>query len=152
MKDQSGQLQERLLEDQKMAMKAQDKLRLKVIRLLRSEIKNVEIVKKGPLTEEEVQAVLQREIKRRKEALADYERANRPELLQELQEEIKILSSYLPPQLTEEEIREKAQEAIAELGASSKKEIGKVMGLLMPRLKGKADGGAVKKVVEELLK
>jgi len=135
-----------------MAMKAQDKLRLKVIRLLRSEIKNVEIVKKGPLTDEEVQAVLQREIKRRKEALGDYERSGRPELLQELQEEIKILSSYLPPQLTEEEIKEKAQEAIAELGASSKKEIGKVMGLLMPRLKGKADGGAVKKVVEELLK
>lgn len=152
MGDVSRELWERLLEDQKNAMKAKDTLRLNVIRCLRSEVKNAEIAKKQPLNEEEMLAVLQREMKRRKEALADYERANRPTLLQELKEEIKIISAYLPPQLSEEEIREKAQEAIAELGASSKKEMGKVMGLLMPRLKGKADGTIVKKVIEELLK
>jgi uncharacterized protein YqeY len=146
------ELLEKLLEDQKLAIKAREKFRLNVIRCLRSEVKNAEIAKKQPLNEEETLAVLQRELKRRKEALADYEKANRPSLLQELKEEINIISSYLPPQLSAEEIRQMAQEAIAGLRASSKKEMGKVMSFLMSRVKGKADGAVVKKVVEELLK
>ena len=99
----------------------------------------------------EAVAVVQRELKRRKESLLDYEKANRPALVEELQEEIKILSGYLPPQLSESEIKEMAVAAITELGVSSKKEMGKLMGYLMPRVKGKADGSLVKKVVEELL-
>jgi|CZCB01.1.fsa_nt_gi uncharacterized protein YqeY len=146
------ELLEKLLEDQKLAMKAREKLRLNVIRGLRSEIKNAEIARKQPLTEEEALSILQRELKKRKEALADYEKAGRPSLLQELKEEMEIISAYLPPQLSEEEIKEMAQEAIAGLGASSKKEMGKVMGVLMPRVKGKADGAIVRKIVEDLLK
>ncbi|MGI6329104.1 MAG: GatB/YqeY domain-containing protein [Dethiobacteria bacterium] len=142
---------QRLLDDQKRAMKAGEKLRLSVIRFLRSELKNAEIARKEPLNEVEAVAVVQRELKRRKEALLDYEKANRPALVEELQEEIKILSGYLPPQLSESEIKEMAVAAITELGVSSKKEMGKLMGYLMPRVKGKADGSLVKKVVEELL-
>ena len=146
------ELLEKLLEDQKLAMKAREKLRLNVIRGLRSEIKNAEIARKQPLTEEEALSVLQRELKKRKEALADYERSGRSSLLQELKEEMEIISAYLPPQLSEEEIKEMAQEAIAGLGASSKKEMGKVMGVLMPQVKGKADGAILRKIVEDLLK
>ena len=130
------ELLEKLLEDQKLAMKAREKLRLNVIRGLRSEIKNAEIARKQPLTEEEALSVLQRELKKRKEALADYERSGRSSLLQELKEEMEIISAYLPPQLSEEEIKEMAQKAIAGLGATSKKEMGKVMGISLPRVKG----------------
>lgn len=146
------ELLEKLLEDQKLAMKAREKLRLNVIRGLRSEIKNAEIARKQPLTEEEALSILQRELKKRKEALADYERSGRSSLLQELKEEMEIISAYLPPQLSEEEIKEMAQKAIAGLGATSKKEMGKVMGVLMPQVKGKADGAIVRKIVEDLLK
>ena len=134
-----------------MAMKAGDKLRLGVIRFLRSELKNAEIAKKGPLNEGEAVAIVQRELKRRKEAMLDYEKADRPALVKELKEEIEILSDYLPPQLSEDEIKEMVQSAITELGVFSKKEMGKLMGYLMPKVKGKADGSLVKKIVEELL-
>lgn len=145
------ELLQKLQDDQKNAMKAGDKLRLSVIRFLRSELKNAEIAKKEPLNEGEAIAIVQRELKRRKEALVDYEKANRPALVEELNEEIKILSEYLPPQLSEDEIKEMVKAALAELGVSSKKEMGKVMGYLMPRVKGKADGAVVKKIVEELI-
>ncbi len=144
-------LQQQLLEDQKKAMKAKEKQRLNVIRSLRSELRNAEIAQNRELSEEEMLEVLQREIKRRRESLADYERAERPSLLKELQEEIETLSSYLPPQLSEDEIREMVKQVISEMGVSSKREMGRVMGQIMPRVKGKADGSQVKKIVEEML-
>lgn len=142
---------QRLFEEQKKAMKDKDKLRLTLIRGLRSELKYAEIAKKDGLNEEDELAVLQRELKRRKEALADYEKANRPDLLQELQEEIEILSSYMPEQLDEGEIERLAREIIGQVGAVSKKDIGKVMKALMPAVKGKTDGNIVKRIVGELL-
>ncbi len=144
-------LSQRLLEEQKQAMKVQDKFRLNVIRCLRSELKYAEIAKKGPLDEKDEQAVLQREVKKRKEALADYERSNRLSLLQELQAEIEILSSYLPEQLGEVEIETLARETIDRVGAISPRDMGKVMKALMPAVKGKADGALVKRIVEKLL-
>lgn len=141
----------RLLEEQKQAMKMQDKLRLTLIRGLRSELKYAEIAKKEPLSEEDEQAVLQREVKRRKEALADYEKANRPSLLKELQAEIEILSAYLPEQLDEGEIEALARQVVEQVGAVSKKDMGKVMKELMPSIKGKADGSLVRKIVDNLL-
>ncbi len=144
-------LSERLFEEQKKAMKGQDKLRLNLIRGLRSELKYAQIAKKEPLCEEEEQAVLLREVKRRKEALADYERANRPSLLQELQAEIEILASYLPEQLDEGELESLVRQAIDQVGAVSKKDMGKVMKVLMPTIRGKADGSLVKKIVDNLL-
>jgi uncharacterized protein len=145
-------LSEQLMEDLKTAMKAKDKFRLTVIRFLRSEIKNAEIAKKTPLEEEEIVEVLYRELKRRKEALVDFEKADRPSLVEELKEEITIISGYLPPQLSKDELREIIQEAITGLRASSKKDMGKVMGSIMPKLKGKAEGSLVKEILEELLK
>ena len=144
-------LSQRLFEEQKKAMKAQDKLRLNLIRGLRSELKYAEIAKKEPLCEEDEQAVLQREVKRRKEALADYEKANRPTLLQELQVEIEMLSSYLPEQLDKGEIEALARQVIDQVAAVSKKDMGKVMKALMPAIKGKADGALVKEIVDNLL-
>jgi len=144
-------LSQRLLEEQKKVMKAQDKLRLNLIRGLRSELKYAEIAKKEQLCEEEEQAVLLREVKRRKEALADYERANRPSLLQELKAEIEILASYLPEQLDEGEIETLVRQAIDQVGAVSKKDMGKVMKVLMPTIRGKADGSLVKTIVDNLL-
>ncbi len=144
-------LSERLFEEQKNAMKGQDKLRLNLIRGLRSELQYAQIAKKESLCEEEEQAVLLREVKRRKEALADYERANRPSLLQELQAEIEILASYLPEQLDEGELEALVRKAIDQVGAVSKKDMGKVMKVLMPTIRGKADGSLVKKIVDNLL-
>ncbi len=144
-------LSQRLFEEQKKAMKEQDKLRLNLIRGLRSELKYAEIAKKELLCEEDEQAVLQREVKRRKEALADYERSNRPSLLKDLQVEIEIISSYLPEQLDEGELETLVRQAIDQVGAVSKKDMGKVMKVLMPTIRGKADGSLVKKIVDNLL-
>jgi uncharacterized protein YqeY len=144
-------LGERLLEDQTDATRARDRFRLSVIRMLRAELQNAVIAKRAPLDHEEELAVLSREVKRRQEALADYERAGRPELLESLQREISLLKGYLPPQLTEEELAEIVRQAIAEAGATSKKEIGRVMGLLMPRVKGRVDGTYTRQVVEKIL-
>lgn len=144
-------LGDRLLEDQKDATRARDRFRLSVIRMLRAEIQNAVIAKRAPLDPEEELAVLSREVKRRQEALADYERAGRPDLLESLQREISLLKGYLPPQLTEEELAEIVRQAIADAGATSKKEIGRVMGLLMPRVKGRVDGTHARQVVEKIL-
>ncbi|NLY39278.1 MAG: GatB/YqeY domain-containing protein [Firmicutes bacterium] len=144
-------LEERLIEDQLQATRAKDRFSLNVIRVLRAELKNASIAKKGPLETDEELAVLTREIKRRQEALKDYERAGRPELLEELQREIALLQRYLPPQLSEAELEELVEQALRETGAASKRDLGKVMGWLMPRVKGRADGSLVRRLVESKL-
>lgn len=144
-------LAERLFEEQQEVTRAGDRFRLSVIRLLRAELNNEAIARKAPLDAEEELAVLSRELKRRREALTDFERAGRPDLVADLQKEISILQEYLPEQLSVEELEQVVRAAIAECGAGSKRETGRVMGLLMPRLKGRADGRAVKAMVEELL-
>jgi uncharacterized protein len=145
-------LEERLLADQKDATRARDRFRLSVIRMLRAELQNAVIAKRSPLDSEEELAVLSREVKRRQEALADYERAGRPELLEDLLREISLLKGYLPPQLSAEELAELVRQAVSEAGATSKKDMGRVMGLLMPRLRGRAGGAAARQAVEEVLK
>ena len=144
-------LEARLLEEQKEATRARDRFRLMVIRMLRAELKNAAIAGKAPLEPEEELAVLAREVKRRQESLADYERAGRPELLEELKREISLLKKYLPEQLGEAELAELVQQAVRETGAVSKKELGRVMGWLMPRVKGRADGNVVRRAVEKAL-
>jgi len=147
-------LRERLLEDMKAAMKAgpQGRLRLEVIRLARAALHNEEIDKRRQLTEAEVVEVLRRELKRRQQALPDYERANRPELLSALKEEIRILSEYLPEPPSEEEIRRLAAEVIGRLGVKGPRGLGPVMREMMSRLGGRADGGTVRRIVEEILR
>ncbi|HOB87590.1 MAG TPA: GatB/YqeY domain-containing protein [Bacillota bacterium] len=142
-------LEEKLWRDQQKATKARDRFRLTVIRMLRAELKNAAIAKKAPLDEAEELAVLNREFKRRQESLADYRRAGRPELVEQLEQEMALIKSYLPEQLTEEELAEMVRQAIQESGAASMKDLGKVMRLLMPRVKGRADGNRVRQAVEE---
>jgi len=144
-------LSEMLVEDQKEAQRAKDKFRLSVIRMLRAELQNSAIAKNAPLDAEEELAVLTREVKKRQESIEDYRRANRQELLDDLEREIEILKKYLPEQLSEEEVESMVRDAIAKAGAESKRDLGKVMGMLMPRVKGKADGNVVRRMVEEQL-
>lgn len=148
----SGELlAERLIADQNEATKAKDRFRLTVIRMLRSELQNGAIAKREALDADEELAILTREVKRRQESLGDYERSGRQDLLEDLKKEIEILRRYLPEQLSEAELEKIVSAAVAESGAQSLKEMGKVMGLLMPRVKGKADGGLVRRLVEQQL-
>jgi uncharacterized protein len=144
-------LEELLVEHQIVATRARDRFRLKVIRNLRSELKNAVIAKRAPLNTDEEIAVLAREVKQRQDSLADYERAGRPDLLAELKQEIELLRKYLPEQLSEAELGELISQAIRDTGAVTQKDLGRVMGRLMPQIKGKADGTAVRKIVEQRL-
>ncbi len=144
-------LTEKLVKDQQEATKAKDRFRLSVIRLLRAELQNSAIAKKGPLDIEEELTILSREVKRRQEALSDYERSGREDLLEDLKKEIAILRTYLPEQLSDAELEKLVRAVVTESGAKTRQEMGKVMGLLMPRIKGKAEGGIVRQMVEKIL-
>lgn len=144
-------LSERLNDDMKTAMRSQDKFRLSVIRMVRSSIKNVEIDQRKTLTDNEVLEILGRELKQRKDSLQEFEKAGRDDLADAVKAEIGIISEYLPEQLGEDEITAIVQQTIAEVGASSKAELGKVMSALMPKVKGRADGKLVNQIVQKLL-
>ncbi|MDK2901188.1 putative protein YqeY [Koleobacter methoxysyntrophicus] len=144
-------LKDRLLNDMKESMKNKDKDRLSVIRMARAAILNAEKEKMRELEEGEVIEVLAREVKQRKESLPEFEKGNRPDLVEKIQREIDVLMEYLPKQLTETEIEDIVRQTIMELGANSLKDMGKVMGKLMPQLKGRADGSLVNKIVKQLL-
>ncbi|MDP4096990.1 GatB/YqeY domain-containing protein [Paenibacillus sp. P96] len=144
-------LSERLNEDMKQAMKSKDKFKLSTIRMVRSTIKNLEIELKRDLDDNELLDILSREIKQRKDALQEFEKAGRDELAESNKAEIEILSQYLPAQLTEEEIKVIVQQTIQETGASSKADMGKVMAALMPKVKGRADGKLVNQAVQQFL-
>lgn len=140
-----------LLEDMKQAMKAKEKTKLAVIRMVRSALQNEALKQGGPLSEEDEITVLSRELKQRKDSLQEFEKAGRTDLVESLHSEIKVLESYLPKQLTNAELEEIVKNTISEVGASSKKDIGKVMGVLMPKVKGKADGHIVNQLVQKYL-
>lgn len=144
-------LQERLIDDMKAALKAGDALRLSVIRLLRSELRNMEIAKGAPLTDDEIIQGVVREAKRRREAIEQFQKAGRADLVEKETAELKVLSQYLPEQLDEAEIVGIAQEVISELQATSKADKGKIMGALMQRVRGRADGRLVNQIVDRLL-
>jgi uncharacterized protein YqeY len=145
-------LKEQLQADLKAAMLAKDERRKTVVRVILAEIKNAEIAKIGALTDAEQLGVIQSEIKKRRDALDEMQRAHRPELLQEAQAQLDILLTYVPQQMSREEIAAAAQAVIAELGAAGPQAMGAVMGKLMPQLKGKADGKLINEVVRDLLK
>ncbi len=144
-------LSERLNEDMKQAMKSQDKFKLSTIRMVRATIKNLEIDLKRTLDDNEVLDILSREIKQRKDALQEFEKAGRDDLAANVKAEAEIIAEYLPEQLSEEEIKVIVQQTIQETGATSKAEIGKVMSALMPKVKGRADGKLVNQAVQQLL-
>lgn len=147
---------EKLTADMKQAMKDREagKLRLTVIRMLRSDIRNAEINNKGKeeLTEEEVLAVIMKAVKMRKDSLADFEKADRKDLVDQTKAELEILEDYLPKQLTDEELTDIVKKAVEETGATSMKDMGKIMKVVMPEIAGRADGGRVNKIVRTLFK
>ncbi|HIE09408.1 MAG TPA: GatB/YqeY domain-containing protein [Armatimonadetes bacterium] len=144
-------LKERLLEELKEAMRAKDDLKVSVIRMLRAAVVNAEKEKRRELSEDEVLEVISREVKRRVEAAEEYERAGRADLAEKERKEAEILRSYLPEQMSEEEIKELARRVIEEVGAVGRKDMGKVMGSIMPRVRGRAEGRVVSEIVRRLL-
>jgi uncharacterized protein YqeY len=144
-------LAERLNEDMKSAMKSGEKFKLSVIRMIRASLKNIEIDQRRELTEQDVLDVLNREVKQRKDAAVDFEKAGREDLVDQLTKELEVILEYLPQQLTEEEIKAIVQQTIVEVGVSSKAEMGKLMGALMPKVKGRADGKLVNTIVQQSL-
>lgn len=143
-----------LQETLKQAMLARDEVKKSTLRMLISAIGYYEIQKGGAgyeATDEDVLAVIQKETKQRKDAIAQFNDAQRPELAQKEEKELHILKSYLPAQMSDEEITKLVKEAITQTGATSLQDIGKIMGALMPKVKGKADGNLVNKIVKENL-
>ncbi|GAC89602.1 hypothetical protein KN10_0038 [Anoxybacillus flavithermus NBRC 109594] len=135
----------------KQAMKNKEKDKLSVIRMVKSALQNEAIKLGKTLTEDEELTVLSRELKQRKDSLQEFEKAGRTDLVDKVKEEITVLELYMPKQLSEEELVEIVKETIAEVGASSKADMGKVMGAIMPKVKGKADGSLVNKLVQQHL-
>ncbi len=115
------------------------------------ELKEEELVKESELSDEEVIDVISSEIKKRKDAIILYEKGSRPELAEKERKEIEILKKYLPEQLSQEELKKLIEESINKTGAKEIKDMGKVMADLNPKIKGRADGGEVSKLVKELL-
>ena len=144
-------IRERLAEDMKAAMRWKEELRLGTIRMIRSEILNKDKEHGKEAAEEDILKVLQSMIKKREEAAEQFAKGGRPELAAKERDELKIVQSYLPAQLGDEDLREAARAAIAEMGAATVKDMGKVMGVLSKRLAGKAAGARISQTVKELL-
>lgn len=141
-----------LTADMKEAMKAHDKLRLDVIRMARSNIKNLEINDKKELTEEEVMAVLMKEVKMRNDSLEEFTKAGRADLVDHTKKELAVLQKYLPQQLSDDELKAIVAEAVQATGAATPRDMGKVMSYIMPRTAGRADGKRINVLVREILK
>lgn len=144
-------LKEEIQKQLKEAMKSRNEARVRTLRMVISAIKNFEVEKMGDATDEEVVQIIQKEVKKRREAIEEYEKAGRDDLARSEREELEILMEYLPKQMSEDEIRSAALEVIREVGASSLKDLGKVMKVLMPRVKGRADGKVVNRIVRDIL-
>lgn len=147
-------IKDQLTADMKQAMKDREagKLRLSVIRMVRANIKNVEINDKKELTDDEVLAVLMKEVKMRQDSVDEFQKAGRDELVAQAKEEIAILKKYLPEALSDDELKAIVAEVIAAVGATSPKDMGKVMSAVMAKTKGRADGKRINVMVRELLK
>lgn len=145
-------LREQLRSDLRDAMRAKDAPRRNTIRMLEAAIKNAEIDKRGAeLAETDILAILQRQVKQRRESIEQFERGGRDDLAETERTEIAIIETYLPRQLSREEVTARAKAVVAESGATGPGDRGKVMGILMRELRGEADGAVVNAVVSELL-
>ncbi|MFU0791427.1 GatB/YqeY domain-containing protein [Cerasibacillus sp. JNUCC 74] len=145
-------LLEKLNQDMKQAMKNKDKETLSVIRMVKASLQNESIkLGKDVLSEDEELTILSREVKQRKDSLQEFKSAEREDLVQKTETELHILEKYMPKQLTNEELEAIVQSTIEEVNATSKKDIGKVMSAIMPKVKGKADGSQINKLVQKQL-
>ncbi|MDP7103579.1 MAG: GatB/YqeY domain-containing protein [SAR202 cluster bacterium] len=145
-------MKERLDSDLKSAMRDKDVLRRGLIRYLRSEIHNQEIAKRADLDEEGVLAVLSRQAQQRRDSIEAFKEADRADLVDKERAELDIILEYLPQQLSAEEITALVQQAVKDSGATGPSDMGKVMGRLMPQVRGKAEGRQVSSIVTETLK
>ena len=145
-------LKEKLMADFKEAMKSHDEVGKNTITLIRAAVKQAEVDTRTELSDEEIIAIIAKQIKMRKEAIKDFEKGGREDLVQAYKAEIEILSAYMPPQISEEEIRKIVRDTASELGIEGGREnMGKLMGRVMQNVKGTADGGDVRKIVQEFL-
>lgn len=145
------QLKQRLYEDLKKAMKTKDEIRTRTLRLIISSIKTLEVEKMTEATDDDVFRVLSKECRKRVEAIEAYKKGGREDLANEEQRELEIIKSYMPKQLSEEELKEIVKNVVEETGSSSIKDLGRVMKVLMPRVKGRADGKTVNNIVRQIL-
>lgn len=144
-------LKNKIFEDLKNAMKSGDKISVSVLRMLNSEIKNREIENGGQLSDGSIIETISSQAKKRRDSIDAYEKGGRQDLADQEKIELEILNKYLPEQMSEDEIREQVKNAIKELNAQSPSDMGKVMSLLTPKLKGKMDNSLVSKIVKEEL-
>jgi hypothetical protein len=133
------------------AMRSGDDLRKRTLRMILSSVKLAEVEKRGALDEAGMQSVLQREVKTRQEAIADAEKAQRPDLAQAARAELAIVQAYLPAQLPPDELELMVRQAIAASGAAGPQDMGKVMKEIMPKVQGRSDGKTVNEIVRRLL-
>ncbi len=144
-------LKEKLAQDMKEAMKARDRERLSVVQLVRAAILQVEKDKQVAADDPGVLEIIAREVRQRNEAIEEYRKFNAAPAIEKLDREIAILREYLPEQLSMDEIRNLVKEAIEKTGAAGPRDMGKVMGVLMPQVRGRADGKVVNQLVKEAL-
>ncbi len=144
-------LLEKLDQAFKESLKGQQEVALSTLRMLRTALKNRQVELRRPLTDAEVQAVIATQAKQRREAIAEYTKAGRMDLAHKEEEELRFLLSFLPPQLSEAELEAEIDRIIAEVGASSAKDLGKVMKAAMAQLTGRAEGKLVQEIVRRRL-
>jgi uncharacterized protein YqeY len=144
-------LYERLDQAFKEAIKNQQPVATSTLRLLKSAIRYREVDVRRPLTEAELQATINTQVKQRREAVAEYTKAGRPELAKQEEEELSVLLSFLPPQLSPEEMAAEVAAVIAEMGATGPNDLGKVMKSAMARLAGRADGKVIREIAQQRL-
>ena len=144
-------LKDKLMDDLKSAMKDKDTVRKNAVQMVRASVLQVEKDNKITLDDEGVVEVVAKEVKKRKDVLPEYEKSGRQDLIDELTREIEVLMVYLPQQMSEEEIEALVIDAIAQTEAKSMKDIGKVMAVIMPKTKGKADGKVINNFVKKHL-
>jgi uncharacterized protein len=145
-------LQERLAHDLKDAMRAKDQVRLLAIRSLRAAILEKEKEGTGPASDDDLLAIVQKQAKQRRDAIEQYEAAGREDLAQKERDELAVLGLYLPEQLSDDDIRRVVHEIVTRSGATSMKDMGRVMGEAMTELRNRADGNRVRQVVQDLLR
>jgi len=144
-------LKERLAEDLKSAMKDKDVVRKNAVQMIRANVLQVEKDNKVTLDDEGVITIIAKQLKQRKDVLPDYEKSGRDDLIAELKAEMDVIMQYLPEQLSQEELEVIVKEAIDSTGASSMKDMGKIMAEVMPKVKGRADGKAINETAKKLL-
>lgn len=144
-------LKERLMEDMKVSMRNKETLKKSVITMIRASVKQKEVDDRVDLNDDDVIELIAKQLKQRKDALVEFEKAERDDLIAQTKAEIEILASYLPQQLTDEELEAVVRDAVAEVNAQSAKDMGKIMGKVMAVAKGRVDGKRINEMVKKVL-